>query len=239
MEVTRVVQPRIRSRYAAPLRGDADTEVVRESGMEQSEALPVATRLHDERRRGHSSPSPPHAQDALPQTESRAATRVVAADGVESEGATVQGGREPVRAERLPVGSRRQMNTIEARVEVLGSEATPTAETPAVALVALQTERPAGPAAHGEPAQQIHAAIPAPSPLTPPAHDLQQPPLDARSATRRSDQENPSRSASLSLPLDGLRRPVVHQAIWCTTLSSVRRLHRRSTCPSGGLKCGR
>jgi len=205
MGITQVVQPRIRSRFAAPVREDADTEVVRETWMGQSEEFPVATRLHDERDRGHSLPRL-HGQDALLQTESRAATRVVAADGVESEGAAVQGGREPVRAETLPAGSRGQMNTIETELEVVSSRAALSMEFPAVPLLemldARRTERPVEADGHVEPARQLHTAIPAPSSLTPPAHDLRRPPLDMRSATRRSDQENPSRGASLSLPLD-------------------------------------
>jgi hypothetical protein len=121
----------------------------------------------------------------------------VAADGVESEGAAVQDGLNPVRAESLPAGSRTRSNAIEARLEVPGPEAVASAEWPAAQVLdARQTERPAEADARVEPNRRVRAAIAAPSPLAPIAPDIQQPPLNSLGATRQNNQENPARVAS-------------------------------------------
>src|SRR5262245_56276889 len=117
MGVTRVVQPRIRSRYAAPVPEDADTQLVREAGSarsaglsvreagsEQSGGLPVAARLQDDRPRGHSS-SPSYARDAVPLTEPRKASRPVPAGSVESGRSAVRDVPESVPADPAPFSS--------------------------------------------------------------------------------------------------------------------------------------
>jgi hypothetical protein len=207
--VARVVQPRIRSRYAASAPGDADTELVREAWLEQPGGLPVATQLQEDRGRGHSSPSLPRPQPAVPQTESRGASRVVPAGGVESGRAALQDGREPIPANAVPFSSRPEMNAIEARREVLGPGGARSGESSTGSPVPevgphqseWSAETPAGPA------RQTNAAIAAPSPLSARGYDVQQPPLDMRSATGQRNQEDPPRVVSQPPPLNEAVRP--------------------------------